>query len=92
MQAQGRAPSALALAVCMAAEPVLLSVFSKMLRGPRVHLKPGPRSPAGAFTTAVCVRDGKHPFLGRFSRHRENTGLQRGGGLLGYEDNSVISC
>ena len=61
MQAQGRAPSALALAVCMAAEPVLLSVFSKMLRGPRVHLKPGPRSPAGAFTTAVCVRDGKHP-------------------------------
>ena len=58
MQAQGRATSVLALAV----EPVLPSLFSKMLRGPRVHLKPGPRSPPpGAFTTAVCVRDGNTP-------------------------------
>ena len=62
MQATGRATSVLALAVCMMAEPVLPSLFSKMLRGPRVHLKPGLRSPPPrAFTTAVCVRDGNTP-------------------------------
>jgi len=89
VQAQGRAPSTLALAVYTMAESVLRShlledAVEEEPAGASCPPKSGPQSPPpGDFTTVVRVTDGKHPFPGYFARHREDTGLQRGGDFLG---------
>ena len=89
VQAQGRALSALTLAVCTMAESVLRShlledAMEEEPAGASCPPKSGPWSPPpGNFTMVVCVRDGKHPFLGYFSRHLEDMRLQRAGDFLG---------